>query len=283
MENDPEYIRRLEAQDGPKHEAWLLGNWNIVAGGMFGDLWRESLHVIKPFPIPASWRLDRSFDWGSSRPYSVGWWAESDGTDIKLRDGTPMHTRVGDLFRIAELYGWTGKEDEGTQELATEVARKVKAMDEKLSGRVYPGLADTAIYSVDDGRCIADRMASEGVYWLPAHKEAGRRQNGWALLRERLKDVLKREGPRLFVFSYCRQFIRTVPALPRDKMDMDDVDPRSEDHVGGGMRPAIDYWPRNTGPWHGRSEARDTGDGQRVTKAPPPVLAPRECDPRASI
>lgn len=108
-----------------------------------------------------------------------GWRAESDGTDIKLRDGTPMHTRVGDLFRIAELYGWTGKEDEGTQELATEVARKVKAMDEKLSGRVYPGLADTAIYSVDDGRCIADRMASEGVYWLPAHKEAGRRQNGW--------------------------------------------------------------------------------------------------------
>ena len=32
--------------------------------------------------------------------------------------------------------------------------------------------------------------------------------------------------------SYCRQFIRTVPALPRDEVDMDDVDSRAEGHVG---------------------------------------------------
>jgi hypothetical protein len=73
LENDPDYIHRLEEQDGPKREAWLHGNWNIVAGGMFGDLWREALHVVDPFEIPPSWHLDRSFDWGSSRPYSVGW------------------------------------------------------------------------------------------------------------------------------------------------------------------------------------------------------------------
>jgi hypothetical protein len=143
-----------------------------------------------------------------------------------------MHTRRGDLFRVAELYGWTGKEDEGTQELATEVPQKIKVVDAKLGGRVYPGPADTAIYSVDDGHCIADRMASEGVYWTPAHKDAGSRQNGW----ERLKNVTKPEGPRLFVFDHCRQFIRTVPALPRDEVDMDDVDSWAEDHVGDETR-----------------------------------------------
>ncbi len=42
-----------------------------------------------------------------------------------------------DLSRIAELYGWTGKPDEGTQEVATEVARKVKAIDTKLGLHVY--------------------------------------------------------------------------------------------------------------------------------------------------
>jgi hypothetical protein len=236
LENDPDYVQRLEAQDGPKREAWLLGNWNIVAGGMFGDLWREALHVVEPFEIPPTWHIDRSFDWGSSRPYSVGWWAQSDGTDMQLRDGTPLHTRPGDLFRVAELYGWTGKEDEGTQELATEVAQKVRAVDAKLGRPVFPGPADTAIYSVDDGHCIADRMASEGVYWTPAHKNAGSRQNGWELLRERLKNVLKPDGPRLFVFSQCRQFIRTVPSLPRDEVDMDDVDSRAEDHVGDETR-----------------------------------------------
>jgi hypothetical protein len=79
-------------------------------------------------------------------------------------------------------------------------------------------------------------MASEGVYWTPAHKDAGNRQNGWELLRERLKNVTKPEGPRLFVFNHCRQFIRTVPALPRDDVDMDDVDSRAENHVGDETR-----------------------------------------------
>jgi len=34
------------------------------------------------------------------------------------------------------------------------------------------------------------------------------------------------------VFHTCRQFIRTVPVLPRDEIDMDDVDTAAEDHVG---------------------------------------------------
>ena len=76
--------------------------------------------------------------------------------------------------------------------------------EQHLVGRVYPGPVDTAIYSIDDGHCIADRMASEGVYRTPAHKDAGSRQNGWELLRERLKNVMKPEGPRFFVFNTCR-------------------------------------------------------------------------------
>jgi hypothetical protein len=58
----------------------------------------------------------------------------------------------------------------------------------------------------------------------------------WELLRERLKNVVKPDGPRLFVFGNCRQFIRTVPSLPRDEVDMDDVDTRAEDHVGDETR-----------------------------------------------
>ena len=60
---------------------------------------------------------------------------------------------------------------------------------------------------------------------------AGSHQNGWELLREPLQNVTKPEGPRLFVFNTCRQFIRTVPAPPRDEVDMDDVGSRAEDHA----------------------------------------------------
>jgi len=43
---------------------------------------------------------------------------------------------------------------------------------------------------------------------------------------------MKPEGPRLFVFNTCRQFICRVPVLPRDEIDMDDVDNAAEDRVG---------------------------------------------------
>ena len=79
-------------------------------------------------------------------------------------------------------------------------------------------------------------MASEGVCWTPTHKDAGSRPNGWELLREWLKNVPKSDGPRLFVFNNCGQFIRTVPVLPRDELDMDDVDSTAEDHVGDETR-----------------------------------------------
>jgi hypothetical protein len=78
-------------------------------------------------------------------------------------------------------------------------------------------------------------VASEGVYWTPAHKDPGSQQNTWELLRERLKNVRKPERPRLFVFNNGRQFIRTVPVLPRDEIDMDTA---AEDRVGeAGIHP----------------------------------------------
>jgi len=79
-------------------------------------------------------------------------------------------------------------------------------------------------------------MAGEDVYWTPAHKDAGSRRNGWEPLRERLKDAMKPDGPRLFVFHHGRQFIRTVRAPLRDEVGMDDVDSRAEDHVSDETR-----------------------------------------------
>lgn len=230
LENDPEYLKNLQAQSGAKKQAWLYGDWDIVAGGMFGDVWDADVHIVEPFEAPKSWRIDRSFDWGSARPYSVGWWAESDGCDIKLPDGTTRSTQRGDLFRIAELYGWTGKANEGTRELAVEVARKIKEHDSSSGHRVHAGPADTMIFDTENGKCIADDMARIGVSWTRADKRPGSRINGWELLRERLKNSITKEGPGLYVFNTCRQFIRTVPILPRDEAKPDDIDTEAEDH-----------------------------------------------------
>jgi len=234
QKNDPGYLANLKAQAGARRAAWLEGDWDIVAGGMFDDIWDGNIHVVAPFRVPLTWRLDRSFDWGSARPYSVGFWAESDGCDITLPGGTARSTQRGDLFRIAEMYGWTGKPNEGTRELAVEVARKVVNFQQILNRPINPGPADSSIFSNENGNSIAGDMEKVGVRWEPANKQSGSRVNGWELMRERLKNSVNREGPGLYIFDTCRQFIRTVPVLPRDSKNPDDVDSEVEDHCLAG-------------------------------------------------
>ena len=38
------------------------------------------------------------------------------------------------------------------------------------------------------------------------------------------------------MFNHYQQFMRTVPVLPRDEIDRDDVDSAAEDHVGDETR-----------------------------------------------
>lgn len=239
IDNDPDYVQNLLAITDPnKRAAWLLGSWDITSGGMFDDLWDRRVHVIKPFPIPSSWRIDRGLDWGSSHPFAVLWFAESDGTDVTLSDGSTRSTVRGDLFVIQELYGWTGEENVGNNWTSTRVADEVKAYDVRFEGRVRPGPADTSIWEVDDGDSIGDRMQSRGVKWERANKGPGTRVSGWELIRDRLEAAAARprENPGLFVFENCTQTLRTFPVLSRDEKNPDDVDTETEDHIADVLR-----------------------------------------------
>ena len=45
-----------------------------------------------------------------------------------------------------------------------------------------------------------------------------------------------REEAGFFVFDTCKQFTETVPSIPRDQRDMDDVDTDAEDHIADESR-----------------------------------------------
>lgn len=258
----PEYIAELESiTDKNKRKAWLGGSWDIIAGGMFDDVWDSGFHVTVPFEIPSSWRIDRSFDWGSSAPFSVGWWAESDGSDIKMPGGKLRSTVRGDIFRIAEWYGWNGKANHGLRMLANDVAAGIveRELALGLHGRVRPGPADNSIWDVENGNSIASDMARpvkingksyKGITWTRSNKNPGSRKSGWERTRQMLKDALPcyvmapdgtpvrvpRERPGLFCWNVCTMFLDLFPILPRDEKDPDDVDTDAEDHIGDEVR-----------------------------------------------
>lgn len=245
---DPEYIGRIKAaaRNPSELKAWMYGSWDIIAGGMFDDIWRSDVHVVEPVPldkIPKRWKIDRSFDWGSSKPFSVGWWAESNGEPFEW--GGKVYGRVrGDLYRIAEWYGWNGTRNEGVRMLAVEVAQGIRDREDDwgIAHRVKPGPADSSIFDEENGKSVAADMARRGVRWLAADKAPGSRKQGWEQLRKAMKNALPppgggpREEPGLFVFRSCQQFLETVPTLPRDDKDLDDVDTDAEDHAGDESR-----------------------------------------------
>ncbi|MCG8643424.1 MAG: hypothetical protein MI862_27095 [Desulfobacterales bacterium] len=236
-----DYLKMLKSvKDEAKRKAWTGGSerWNIVAGGAVSDVWRRKYHVLEPFEIPKAWTINRSFDWGSSKPFSVGWWAESDGSEVEVSPGKTRTFPKGTLFRIVEHYGWNGQPNQGVYRSAGKVAKEIKEIEKKSSilnkHLVRPGPADTSIWDADDeGKSIASKMQIQGVKWTKADKRPGSRKAGLEEVRDRLISGSKNpmEEPGLFIFSTCSHFIRTVPVLPRDPKDMDDVDTDAEDHV----------------------------------------------------
>lgn len=244
LKNDPGYISRLKSS-GPEWliKAWLEGNWDIVAGGAVDDVWKRNVHVLEPFIIPSTWRVDRSFDWGSSAPFSVGWWAESDGGQVLMANGETRTFHPKTLFRICEWYGWNGTPNKGLGMLNTVIAKKIidiennqikKSFYGKNIGQIKPGPADSSIFDIIDGKCMANDFANCGCRWIKADKGPGSRVAGLEKFRSRLSSSLQSpmESPGLFVFSNCNDgFIRTIPTLPRDEKKPDDVDTNSEDHV----------------------------------------------------
>jgi hypothetical protein len=239
MQNDPQYLKRLMGLGNPALiKAMATGDWDIAAGGLLDDLWSPKHHVLRPFAIPPGFRIDRSFDWGSTKPFAALWFAESDGSTVTLQGGEERTFPRGSVFIISEWYGSNGKPNEGIRMINAEIARGVRERDNAMGRIVHPGPADNAIFNVLEGTSIADDMARAPHYvrWTRSDKSPGSRINGWEVIRKMLKQAIDGEMPGLYVFDTCRHTIRTLPTLPRHASIDGDVDSDSEDHIGDAVR-----------------------------------------------
>lgn len=254
MENhylDPLYVQSLINYPDPNiRKAWAKGSWDIVSGGAIGDLWNNHIHIKPRFKIPSGWYIDRTFDWGSSHPFSVGWWAESNGEEAKiLNDNGEWEIFCPPKGSLIQFYEWYG-----TQEIGTNIGLKMSATDIAIGiSEIEKGLVDggwiehipfagsadnqiwndTMLINNSSNKCIADYFLEQGIHWLKSNKSSGSRKNGLQLLRELLNSTNKKdiERPHIYFMNNCVASISTLPILPRDDKNIDDVDTNAEDHV----------------------------------------------------
>ena len=225
LENDPGYLGNLASLPEAEKQALLYGDWDSFSGQVFTE-WRNDpahyedqrwTHVIKPFRIPAHWKIWRGYDFGYAKPFSVGWYAADE---------------EGRLYRIKELYGCTGTPNEGTKVNPVEQARMIREAEENdpnLKGRHINGVADPAIFDESRGESIAQMQEKHPNYlfWTPGDhtRLAGKMQMHYRL-------AFDGEGRPMFqVFDTCKHFIRTIPNLVYDETNVEDIDTTQEDHI----------------------------------------------------
>jgi hypothetical protein len=234
LQTDPEYQERVKGLGSSALVlAMLEGDWNVLSGGMFTDLWNSKI-VIEPFEIPHTWDIDRGYDYGSSAPAAGCWFAESDGEEHVTGDGKTIWYPKGSIIQCGEYY-FANKRYEGLRLPPREQARRMRLYegDEGWLGRVKSGPADNSIFHKEPGRpAIADDMAKEGITFTKADKSQGSRVLGCSLMRQRLAN--SRDGinaPGYYVMSNCYHTIRTIASIERDEKDPEDVNTKQEDHI----------------------------------------------------
>lgn len=212
--DDPQYADRLRGLGADNLvRAMLDGDWNIVAGQAFEKL-RRDVHGIDPFEPPKDWQLFGSFDWGSSRPFSLCMWTVSDGN--ALPDGRTYPR--GAMILYNEWYGWNGKPNEGTRMEVGEVGEGIadRYKDRKPS---YIA-ADPAMWKVDGGPSHAETFLKHGVVLRKADNS---RLTGYLAVRDRIAG--DDEGPMLYACKNCHDgFWRTMPDIVMDDHHPEDVD-----------------------------------------------------------
>lgn len=230
---DGQYETNLLSLPEAQRRQLLEGDWDVVEGAAFPEF-RRSIHTCDPFEIPKGWARFRAADWGYSSPACVLWFAvDWDGT----------------LYVYRELYvkGMT----------ADAFADRVLALEE--GDNVRNGYLDSSTWSTrgETGPSIAETMIKRGCRWQKSDRSKGSRVSSKLEIHRRLvvrptgnrtitydengeerpiEEWEEEKRPGLVIFSNCTNLIRTLPMLPLDKSNSEDVDTDAEDHAYDALR-----------------------------------------------
>lgn len=143
----PEYLATLDRLTGVRYFRYRKGLW-VAAEGMVYDGWDPAVHLIDPFPIPATWPRYWAVDFGYTNPFVCQWWA---------RDPD------GRLYRYRELY-MTGRI---VRDHARHILRAVGAWDEAVGRPSWGQATEPAPRAVICDHDAEDRATLEREIGLP--------------------------------------------------------------------------------------------------------------------
>lgn len=225
---DLSYAAMLSNLPEVKRRQFLEGDWDAFEGAAFPEF-NKDVHVVEPYTIPSNWPRFRGGDWGYTSPGCVLWIAVTPDKELVV---------------YRELY-FKGL-------IAPDAAYKV--MELESGENVAYGILDISAWSRrgELGPSIGQTMNELGCRWKPSGRVAvqgarNSRISGKMELHRRLAINPRTGKPWLTIQSNCVNLIRTLPRLPVDKNDQEDVDTDAEDHAYDALRYALMSRPVHIG------------------------------------
>ena len=212
MQTD-DYYAMLASLPEVQKKQFLEGDWDAFEDSAFPEF-NKSIHVVDPFEVPKGWQKFRAADWGYSSPACVLWFAIDYDNN---------------LWIYRELY---------TKKITADVfARKVLELEK--GEYIRYGVLDASTWAKrgDIGPSIAETMVQQGCRWRPSDRTPKSRISGKLEIHKRLKpSENEKKEPGLRIFSSCRNLIRTLPILPLDESNPEDINTDVEDHAYDALR-----------------------------------------------
>jgi hypothetical protein len=261
LDNDPGYLSRLAQTGSPELvKAWIDGNFDAIDGAFFSEF-DSSRHVLTPCTLPAHWVRFRSADWGSYYPFAVVWCAIT--SEDWRHPGSKKIIPANSIIVYREWYGSQDHNNKGLKLTAEDFARQLVKLDGQ--DKFKYSVMDPSAFKKDGGPSVAERInrAQRSAAFSRADNArvgSDGAMGGWDHVRGRLigHPIADSEDtvPSLYIFSTCRDLIRTLPALQHDKNHPEDL-MGSEDHLADALRYGIMSRPTASKPATRRRPMRD--------------------------
>lgn len=208
-----EYWAMLNTLPKPLREAWVEGSWDVYEGMAFPGFDRNTHYLPTPVDLPASWPRWTATDEGFTNPFCTLWFCKDPNT--------------GRIFIYREVY---------YAQLTTKEQAIMINENTPPSENINIHYADPSMWAKKNlqgiVRSAADEYAEQKLYLTKGDNDriGGKRKVDQAL--SNLADGM----PGLLIFPQCTNIARTLPSLPYDKLNVEDVDTQAEDHAYDALR-----------------------------------------------
>lgn len=215
VDNNPEYVKALQALPEQKRRAWLDGDWDVFEGQAFG-MWRDDIHFIDPLfslhKVPENYKLFAGWDEGTLAPRAFG---------VFVQDNNGM------VQMIYEYYVKNETIDVASRNIKERLEENGLLSPMQDRGKIYydPSMN---IKSNQTGRSSVD--IARNILGIRFEAGNNNREEGFRRMQTMLNWTEEYPIPIFRVWNTCTEFKRTIPALTYASNGREDIDTNEEDH-----------------------------------------------------